>query len=280
MNIRGCTLASCESRMHAACSYNAARSEPQNEGAEREKTLPENRLASDKPADKLFISAEARQALAQFKGSAEAERSETNLHNDPGHGLDDDDHLHGEHSDEHHDDDDDHEPGTSKQLKNEELSRKEQQAVRELQVRDRQVRAHEQAHVAASGRIAVSAPHYEFETGPDGRQYVVGGSVNYNMPASGSAEDKLLLAQQLRRMAMAPADPSPKDRATAAKATGKEARARQEIREEEAEALKETTKHEADLFNDSADPLDKSQDQIGHYDEAAAGLIQALLSRS
>ncbi len=172
--------------MHtASCSYNAARSEPQNESAKREKAPPENRLAAYKPDHKLFISAEAHQALAQFKGSADAERSDTNLNTADGHGLDDDDHLHGIHGDEHHDDD--NETDTSKQLNNKELSRKEPQEVRELQLKDRQVRAHEQAHVAASGRVAVSSSHYEFETGPDDRQYAVGDSVNYNMPASGSA---------------------------------------------------------------------------------------------
>ncbi len=81
-------------------------------------------------------------------------------------------------------------------------------------------------------------------------------------------------------MAMAPADPSPKDRATAAKASGKEARARQEMREEEAEALKDTSKHKPDVFINSADPADKSQDQTDHHDDAAAGLIQAFLLRA
>ncbi len=46
---------------------------------------------------------------------------------------------------------------------------------------------------------------------------------------------KSCLAQQLRRMALAPMDPSPKDRATAAKAAAKEAKASREIREERAE---------------------------------------------
>ena len=139
---------------------------------------------------------------------------------------------------------------------------------------------HEQAHVAASGRIAVSAPHYEFETGPDDRQYAVGGSVNYSMPASGSAEDKLLLAQQLRRMAMAPADPSPKDRATAAKASSKETRARQEMREEEAEARKDNTNHKPGHFVDPVNSSNISQAQRANHDDAAAGLIQALLLRN
>jgi len=282
MNIRGCTLVSCEGKRHAAsCSYNATRSDSEKAGAKGQKSWLENRLAADQLGDKLSISAEARQVMAQQKISAEAERSEDNLYSGDEAGLDDDDHLHGVHGDEHHDDDDDdHDTDTGKQLKTKELSREEQQAIRDLQVRDRQVRAHEQAHVAASGRIAVSAPQYEFETGPDDRQYAVGGRVNYTMPAARCPEDKLLLAQQLKRMAMAPADPSPKDRATAAKASGKEARARQEMREEEAEALNETSRHKHDQVAAPAYAADEIQFQGIHPDDAAAGLVQALLVKA
>ncbi|MEL7393699.1 MAG: putative metalloprotease CJM1_0395 family protein, partial [Pseudomonadota bacterium] len=47
-----------------------------------------------------------------------------------------------------------------------ELSEEEQAQVDELKARDREVRAHEQAHAAVGGQYA-GAPSYTFQTGPD-----------------------------------------------------------------------------------------------------------------
>ena len=47
----------------------------------------------------------------------------------------------------------------------------------ELKARDREVRAHEQAHATVGGRYA-GAPIYSYERGPDGVMYAVGGKVN------------------------------------------------------------------------------------------------------
>ena len=57
------------------------------------------------------------------------------------------------------------------------LTREETAEVRELQARDREVRAHEEAHKAAAGHLALGGPTYEYERGPDGREYAVGGEV-------------------------------------------------------------------------------------------------------
>ncbi|MDH3737898.1 MAG: putative metalloprotease CJM1_0395 family protein, partial [Alphaproteobacteria bacterium] len=48
--------------------------------------------------------------------------------------------------------------------------------VERLKERDREVRAHEQAHARAGGPYA-SAPSYEFVRGPDGKSYAVSGEV-------------------------------------------------------------------------------------------------------
>ena len=56
-----------------------------------------------------------------------------------------------------------------------ELTPSEKAEVAELERRDREVKAHEQAHKSAGGPYARGGARYEYETGPDGRQYAVGG---------------------------------------------------------------------------------------------------------
>lgn len=52
----------------------------------------------------------------------------------------------------------------------------EQQQIKELKARDTEVRTHEQAHAAVGGQYAGS-PSYEYQRGPDGTNYAVGGEV-------------------------------------------------------------------------------------------------------
>ena len=110
-----------------------------------------------------------------------------------------------------------------------ELSDEEEEQVRELQARDREVRAHEQAHKAAAGSLAAGGPVYEYETGPDGRRYAVGGHVNVRLETGNTPEETLQNAARIRRAALAPAEPSPQDRAVAAEAAQMAAEARAEI---------------------------------------------------
>lgn len=105
----------------------------------------------------------------------------------------------------------------------------EHEAIRELAARDREVRAHEQAHAAVGGRYAGS-PVYEYKRGPDGVSYAVGGEVPISTgPVAGDPEATIAKAQQIRRAASAPADPSPQDRQVAAEASRLEAEARAEL---------------------------------------------------
>lgn len=57
-----------------------------------------------------------------------------------------------------------------------ELTPEEEQKVRELKKRDREVRQHEQAHARAAGPYG-GQPQYQYERGPDGKQYAVSGEV-------------------------------------------------------------------------------------------------------
>lgn len=112
-----------------------------------------------------------------------------------------------------------------------EISEEAQREVDELKQRDREVRAHEQAHVAAAGRYANGGPQFEFTTGPDGRQYATGGHVNIDVGPANTPEATLVKAQVIRRAALAPPEPSSQDRAVAAAATQLERDARRQLQE-------------------------------------------------
>ena len=98
------------------------------------------------------------------------------------------------------------------------LTKEEQAQVAALKARDREVRAHEGAHRAAGGELT-GPPSFEFETGPDGRQYAVGGEVSIDRsPEPGDPEATIAKLERVIRAALAPAEPSPQDRAVAAQA--------------------------------------------------------------
>lgn len=109
----------------------------------------------------------------------------------------------------------------------------EQEQIQELAARDQEVRSHEQAHAAAAGQYG-SSPTYSFVRGPDGVSYAVGGSVDVDTsPIPGDPEATLRKAQQLRRAANAPAEPSAQDGRVAAAAAKMELDARAELRAKE-----------------------------------------------
>jgi len=111
------------------------------------------------------------------------------------------------------------------------LSEADQDKVRDLQARDREVRAHEQAHARVGGQHA-GAPEYEFERGPDGRSYAVGGHVSISTaPVAGDPEATVRKMEQVKRAALAPSEPSGQDRRVAADAEAKRNDARAELNE-------------------------------------------------
>ncbi len=111
-----------------------------------------------------------------------------------------------------------------------ELTGEEQAELRELASADREVRAHEQAHMATAGPYARGGPSYQYEEGPDGRQYAVGGEVGIDSsPVAGDPEASIDKAQQVRAAALAPATPSGQDMRVAAAAAQMAAQARLEL---------------------------------------------------
>ncbi|MCK7458882.1 putative metalloprotease CJM1_0395 family protein [Idiomarina aminovorans] len=111
------------------------------------------------------------------------------------------------------------------------LSEEEIKKVDELKSRDQEVRVHEQAHAAVGGQYAGS-PSYDYERGPDGKSYAVGGEVQIDVsPVNGDPQATIQKMQVVRRAALAPAQPSAADRAIAAEATNKATQARAELAE-------------------------------------------------
>ena len=114
----------------------------------------------------------------------------------------------------------------------EELSLEELEEVRELRARDQEVRAHEAAHASVGGAYA-GAPSYSFQTGPNGVRYAVGGEVSISLPAgNGDPQQTIRAAEQVRRAALAPAEPSSQDRQVAARAALLANTARADLREQ------------------------------------------------
>jgi len=105
-----------------------------------------------------------------------------------------------------------------------------QRLLAELSARDREVRAHEQAHVAAGGALITSGPSYTYQTGPDRRRYAVGGEVGIDTsPVRGDPEATLDKAARIVAAALAPAQPSSQDYRVAGQAQQMAGQARVEI---------------------------------------------------
>jgi len=126
------------------------------------------------------------------------------------------------------------------------LSPEEQAQVQRLRTADQKVRQHEAAHQAAGAGLTGGA-NYQYVRGPDGRQYAVAGEVSINTSPAGTPEATLAKARQIRASALAPADPSPQDRAVAAAASLMESQARAEISKKQQEQQDPATGGEGQL---------------------------------
>ena len=109
------------------------------------------------------------------------------------------------------------------------LSEAEQRQVAELAKRDREVRAHEMAHVAAGAGLVTRGASYTYQTGPDGQRYAIGGEVGIDTSPGRTPEETLAKAERIRAAALAPAEPSGQDRQVAAQAARMANDARLEI---------------------------------------------------
>jgi len=106
-----------------------------------------------------------------------------------------------------------------------------QQVIRQLEARDAEVRAHEMAHLSVAGQYATGMS-FTYQTGPDGKQYAIGGEVGIDTSeVAGDPEATLQKAQVIQRAALAPAEPSTQDQRVAQAAAQMMVQARQEIAE-------------------------------------------------
>ena len=110
------------------------------------------------------------------------------------------------------------------------LTEEEQKQIDELKARDREVKTHEQAHIATGGSYVKGGATYDYQTGPDGKQYAVGGSVNIDTsPVDGDPEATIAKAQVVIKAALAPAEPSGQDQKVASAARQMMNEARKEL---------------------------------------------------
>jgi len=125
------------------------------------------------------------------------------------------------------------ENGAGKESSQQGLSKEEQVEVKELTARDREVRAHEAAHLAAAGSYARGGASFDYQRGPDGKSYAVGGEVSIDTSeVAGDPQATLRKAEAIRAAASAPAEPSSQDRKVAVEAARMAARARLQILEQ------------------------------------------------
>jgi len=120
-------------------------------------------------------------------------------------------------------------PAASSRAKTAELTPEQQREVQELLKVDRQVRQHEQAHLAVGRDLVRGGATYEYRQGPDGKRYAVAGEVSIDASPASTPEKTIPKAIHIRNTALAPADPSAQDQSVAAIAARMEAEARQEL---------------------------------------------------
>lgn len=118
--------------------------------------------------------------------------------------------------------------------------------INELKSTDREVRAHEAAHVAAGGQYVQGGASFEYKTGPDGKRYAVGGEVQID--TSEVPDDPQATIEKMevvKRAALAPKNPSSQDRSVAAAANRAQAQARIELQTEKSEKNEDSSRKAA-----------------------------------
>jgi len=134
-----------------------------------------------------------------------------------------------------------------------------QRELQQLKSRDREVHAHEAAHIAAGGSLIRGGANFKYQRGPDGVNYAVGGDVSIDTSKEDDPHKNLQKAVTIQRAALAPANPSATDHAVAAQASQMAAVARVEI----ARMNQEQSSEQRAAITESA----KSNDGAAHYQQ-------------
>jgi len=143
--------------------------------------------------------------------------------------------------------------------------------IKELKARDTEVRIHEQAHASVGGQYA-GFPSYEYQRGPDGTNYAVGGEVQIDVAEiEGDPQATIEKMQTVRAAALAPAEPSGADRAIAADATQKLAAAQAELANtDKVDATDEQNKPSFKIDNEFAASDSIDDDAIENFPQRSA----------
>ncbi len=110
-----------------------------------------------------------------------------------------------------------------------ELTEEEKKQVKNLKKIDLEVKAHERAHMAAGSGLTIGGANFEYQRGPDGKMYAIGGEVKIDTSRENDPDATIRKMQKVRRAALAPTQPSATDRSVAAQASQIEAQARTEL---------------------------------------------------
>ena len=131
------------------------------------------------------------------------------------------------------------------------------------------VRAHEQAHLASAGGYAVSGASFQYQRGPDGRRYAVGGEVQIDTSDESDPEKTIQKMNVVRAAALAPANPSSQDRSIAAKATAGIVEAQRELQSilvEEAAVRRDDMAQQGGAEGARQDAASRKGDVVGTTD--------------
>ena len=149
------------------------------------------------------------------------------------------------------------------------LSKNETAEVEKLKSRDVEVRKHEQAHKAVAGKYATGGASFEYQVGPDGKRYAVGGEVSIDLSKGRTPEETIQKASAVRAAALAPAEPSAQDRKVAAMASQMEQEARQAQAVEQQEKTSEPEQADESQPDPTAAPQDTSTQAVNDTDNIA-----------
>lgn len=158
-----------------------------------------------------------------------------------------------------------------KQARQDQQQQQDLNIIRELTLRDNEVRAHEQAHSAVGGQYAGSA-NYTYQRGPDGVNYAVGGEVPIDAGVvAGDPQATLEKMQLVQRAALAPAEPSSQDRQVAALASQQANQARAEIASESLGTSSPSKRNDQGNVNNDIQPVvNTSAERISSRDSVQA----------
>lgn len=143
----------------------------------------------------------------------------------------------------------------------------DEQIIKELKLRDKEVRAHELAHAAVGGPHT-GAPSYEFTVGPDGKKYATSGEVSVDLSTvPGDPQATITKLQKVHAAALAPANPSIQDTRVAAQASRLILQAQSELLAQklnQPELAKESSQvpPSSDSFYKSEEPLGESNSSV------------------